>query len=377
MSEHKINIQRATEQLNNQQNLPILPKAMVNLRSTCRNKANHGILDFAGKDNQTMLLFVDRRQDPHADLVEAECRKQGIEYFRLCTEEYPESIALSASYTEQGFRGEIVQGSTSLDLDRVKGFWYRRPGTPIAHEDLDPEYRAYVVSESMHMIQGLFGALRDRNWVNHPFDEEAASRKLRQLKYAQRIGMKIPQTLVSNHPELILDFARKIGGPVLIKSFDQLVVDRDDKDGPVDLGFYASLASLEDLVANQHDLQRAPLIFQEYVPKRREWRIVSIGKKLFAAAIYSQERGDTIVDYRQNIEACRMEPMSLPSQVESSIHEMNACFNLKMAHYDFIETTDGDFYFLEVNPGGQWGWLQERLNFPIAQQLIKQLMGPT
>ena len=50
-------------------------------------------------------------------------------------------------------------------------------------------------------------------------------------------------------------------------------------------------------------------------------------------------------------------------------------FQLEFGAFDFIVTNDNQWYFLEVNPNGQWLWLEKILALDISEKIIDLLDG--
>jgi len=49
------------------------------------------------------------------------------------------------------------------------------------------------------------------------------------------------------------------------------------------------------------------------------------------------------------------------------------CYSLYYGTFDFIVNPDGEFVFLELNPKGQYLWLEESTKQPITMTLAKYL----
>ena len=47
--------------------------------------------------------------------------------------------------------------------------------------------------------------------------------------------------------------------------------------------------------------------------------------------------------------------------------------DLRYGAIDLIETPDGEFVFLEVNPSGQWGWIADLGGLPIPEAVADML----
>jgi D-alanine-D-alanine ligase-like ATP-grasp enzyme len=48
-------------------------------------------------------------------------------------------------------------------------------------------------------------------------------------------------------------------------------------------------------------------------------------------------------------------------------------FHIVFGAFDFIVTPDDEWVFLEVNPNGQWLWLEESLQLDISQKIVEYL----
>ena len=136
---------------------------------------------------------------------------------------------------------------------------------------------------------------------------------------------------------------------------------------------YANLLSNEELVAASQNISRAPSIYQEYIEKDYELRITVIGEDIYPVKIYSQTNENTIVDWRKDQLNLEYELVSLDPEFEESLKNLHNNFNLIYGAYDFIVTPEGEHIFLEVNPVGQWLWLEEELGLDISQSIADLL----
>jgi len=118
----------------------------------------------------------------------------------------------------------------------------------------------------------------------------------------------------------------------------------------------------------------APGIYQERIFKKSEVRVTFFGNKLFAVEI--DVLGVQDVDIRSHIVHLRHTAICLPVEIESACRKMVAHFGLLYAAIDLVRSVEGVYYFLEINPNGQWAWLEKKTGLPMADALIDLLLNP-
>lgn len=112
-----------------------------------------------------------------------------------------------------------------------------------------------------------------------------------------------------------------------------------------------------DLVAGEHFIP-TPSIFQPYIEKDFELPIVVVGRHIFACAIHSQQSDRSREDWRRYaLENTPYLPYMLPAEIEARILVFMDRLWLVFGSIDMIVTPDGEYIFLEINPGGQFDWI--------------------
>jgi glutathione synthase/RimK-type ligase-like ATP-grasp enzyme len=114
------------------------------------------------------------------------------------------------------------------------------------------------------------------------------------------------------------------------------------------------------------------VIFQEYVPAVVDLRVTVVGDDIFAAGIHSQETRYR-VDFRIDMNQASIEAHSLPGEVESCVRELIRRLGLVYGAIDMRLTPDGRYVFLEVNPAGQWLFIEGRTGQPITAAVARTL----
>lgn len=123
-------------------------------------------------------------------------------------------------------------------------------------------------------------------------------------------------------------------------------------------------------------LRFCPVIFQAYVPKLFELRITVVGKQVFAAEIHSQQANHTRHDWRRydNYKTPHL-PHQLPCSMEQRCVHLVEQLGLSYGAIDMVVTPDGRYVFLEINPNGQYLWIEETTGLPISDAICDLLMS--
>lgn len=264
--------------------------------------------------------------------------------------------------------GSIHVNGRDIDLREIRSVWHRRPAPFRLMPGLSADEAEFAEGEVRAAFAGLLW-VSGWFWVNHPDRIRAASSKLLQLKVAREVGLGVPRTLVTNDPEAVRRFYEECDGQIVYKTLGSPFIGSSGKGcltTPVSRGHLERV----DLIRN------APGIFQEYVPKRVEVRITVIGRKLFAAEIHSQANVQAQHDWRAvDIEKLRHCPHQLPPEIETKCLRLMEWFGLAYGAVDMILTPNDDYVFLENNPSGQFGWIEELTGLPLTAALADMLIA--
>ena len=126
------------------------------------------------------------------------------------------------------------------------------------------------------------------------------------------------------------------------------------------------------------DVQICPFILQRYVKKRLEIRVTVVGTDVFAAEIHSQTSKRTEVDWRRyNHSITPYLIHALPEHVAQCCLALVDAMGLHFGAIDLILTPDDRYVFLEINPNGQYGWIEYLTGLPITQRLARLLVEHT
>jgi hypothetical protein len=138
---------------------------------------------------------------------------------------------------------------------------------------------------------------------------------------------------------------------------------------------YTRRVTTEDL-ADLRGVEHTTHLFQRWVPKAREARVIAIGEHVTAAAIMAGTAA-THVDYRIDYSALSYALETPPVEVVSATRLLMAELGLLHGALDFVITPSGEWVLLEVDPSGQYGFVENATGAPLTAQLADLLAGAT
>lgn len=242
-----------------------------------------------------------------------------------------------------------------IPVEKYDVIWFRRFVSTSVPEDVDERDLVPIALEwrtlerSLRFLAGMGGAFV----VNPPEESFFASLKPVQLKLATDCGFSIPETIVSNDPRSIAAFLNA-GHRSIYKSF---IGPAWKEDG---IGYEFSSAEIGSLRDLEDSATLTPGIYQRYVHKAYEVRLVVMGLSLFAVRINSQSDPSAAFDWRQRPQYTRgiVERMDLPAHVQDRVLRFMKAAGIFFGSFDFIVTPNNEWVFLEINTGGQFLWLE-------------------
>jgi glutathione synthase/RimK-type ligase-like ATP-grasp enzyme len=310
-----------------------------------------------------VILVVSHPADDHAVAVLAALRRGGHPAVLVDTARFPSDAALTQRFGDGDPRYELVVQGRRLDVSACRVGWWRRPQPFTLHDGLAPDVASFTYSECHEAVAGLWSAL-GIPWVNPPGLDEAAHHKPYQLAVAREVGLPIPRTLVTNDPAEARGFVEELGHErVVYKTF--LATEQHWRETRV---LRAEEVELLDRV------RLAPVIFQELVPDATDVRVTVVGERLFATEI-TRPAGGYELDYRMDLETASFEPAELPQETQDGIHALMRRLGLVYGAVDLLRTPDGEHVFLEINPAGEWRFVEERTGQRITEAMAELLVG--
>jgi glutathione synthase/RimK-type ligase-like ATP-grasp enzyme len=306
-------------------------------------------------------LIISTKADTATDEVAARLSQRGIPYHRIDTEDYPFAKAIT-----------FEPATTTLQCDGTRlpvptSIWYRRERTAPTPDGMDEGIATFCRHETRATILGSIMG-RQTRWMSHPAAVWQAEFKPYQLHLANKLGLTIPRTLITNDPSTIRNAFASFGSMIVKPTRTGYVHTRE--------GEYAVYTSrvLEHHLDELESARWSPSIYQECITKAYDVRVTVVGNQYFAALIDSQSDPAASVDWRQTDNPnLPHERLILPNDLAGKLGSLMSALHLTFGAIDLIKTPDGRYIFLEVNPSGQWLWLDDMLNLGISDAVTDWL----
>jgi hypothetical protein len=313
-----------------------------------------------------MLLVLTSSDDATASFLLPILDGHGVKFARINTD----SLAATTSILYRVGSAAIRLGERWLEPDAISNVWYRRP-EPLKDDRFDksPE-GGYTLAEWTACVEGFFAHIPKHRWVNHPANNAMASHKMEQLTTAQTLGFNVPATLVTQDPEAARSFYCEHNRAIIIKPMASGYIERNDEE--YDSLIYTNRIRPEDL-EHLHELAACPTLFQQSIEKYCDVRITVMDSDIHAVALFaSDNEGYQRCDIRRNNMAdVRYETADLPTCVIAAINKLMKHYGLRFGAIDMAMSVTGEWYFFEINPNGQWAWLDMCAGSNIAASFVK------
>lgn len=297
-----------------------------------------------------MIAIVAPGQDVHARRVGQELDRLGVRWLMVDLQQLP-----PVSY-------RLSNGSRSIGLQDLAHraeeplvAWQRRPNPP-RPETLEADAQQFAYAEWRQLVFSMFDDAVQVSSLSAQTD----ATKPRQLARAQRAGLPIPATLITNDPRQALAFIAQNQGQVVHKAMS----------APRGRFLKTEMWCESDAGALQNCLPLAPTIFQERIPGD-DVRVTVVGEQMFAMRAANQTRRD--VDGRQDLDA-EWTTVDVPSSTADALRQAMRELGLCFGTVDFIAGESG-WTFLEVNPQGQFLFQEILTGQPLAATVAAYLAG--
>lgn len=310
------------------------------------------------------VLLLASRYDLSCDYVVSHLRKKQISYLRLNSEDLCEST-IELDPIRKYLKVGLGAKEYSITSEKLRSVLFRRPvflrdyGGGDQYSPIERFSQLQWAAFMRNLI--LFDSA---DWMNHPVATYQAEHKALQLSIAAKIGFAIPETRVTNapHPNLISGEPCKVA----IKGLDTVLIRFEGQELFGFTNFDYSSTFRPD------EWQIAPAIIQVALMNKLDIRVTVVGDQVFSASITTN--GQPICgDWRIQKADASFSEYRLPEDIAQRCCKLVKEMGLSFAGIDLALCGD-QFYFLEINPTGEWAWLVDMANLPIDRAIADHLV---
>lgn len=281
----------------------------------------------------------------------------------------------------------IQIGTDEINLMQAKSVWFRRNG--ISYEMFDIEVTKQVAEniffdkvlstyalnhlkrETESIINYIYSSL-ESSCKALGYYSNSELNKLQVLNIAQKQGLIIPDTFVTRK---MSDVKSKLesNGVLITKALSNGIYVNGERNA-----YYTYTEEVNNDLIRQLNRNISHSLFQTQIVKQFEIRSFFLNGNFFSMAIFSQSNDKTSVDFRKYDEDTpnRTVPYKLPISIERKLSKLMNELNLNTGSIDMILGSDERYYFLEINPVGQFGMVSQPCNYYLERKVAEFLINP-
>jgi glutathione synthase/RimK-type ligase-like ATP-grasp enzyme len=314
--------------------------------------------------NEEKVLIITQNYDIEADLLGIYLLKHGIDYVRLNVDDIPESVRVNYSISNDSKDLKFNIKGSSFDPSNISVTvlrYHELSGFNFGSNELD---RVFSVNQWQNVLNSLECNLNCQ-WINSPYSNQLSELKPIQLSAAKKAGFDIPSSLITNDPKLARDFHGLHNKNTVIKS---LLHHRYDVHNKAYL-IFTHVISNSDL-QTLDTLVYAPCILQERIQTKYELRVTVIEDTVLAVRLdLLKSPWDDI--HNSNDNQIVKTPIDLTEDIREKCRKLVASLGLKYGALDLVIDNSGRTVFLEINPMGDWYWVEKSTGLPITNTVVK------
>lgn len=264
----------------------------------------------------------------------------------------------------------MLQDRSVLKLEEVSCFFFRGGLLSLKLNDHKQEelpsslIENHLSYERNTLVQFFYKEIAQKclgNILLHPLN------KLEQLKFASSVGLAIPNTIVCNSKKQLQRSMLKREKKLITKSIQENAFYQQNPD------FYYEL-KVNEIASKGIEARFFPSLFQKSIDKLMEIRVFYLDGKFYSIAMLLFSSKKHIVDYRTATQQIRYSCYQLPGIVKNKLQQLMNKIGLNTGSIDLILGKDGQYYFLEINPTGQIGWVSDYGFYCIEEKIALYLL---
>lgn len=317
------------------------------------------------------VLVITNKDDAHADAVISRASQLGYgeKTVRLNTEDFLHNCTIC--FENMDYHVVIHDSKREFWSSELVSVWYRRPKPITVADTSDIGVQVFIKEQADAAMRGLFFLSHETaKWVNPLPVLHHTRLKLPQLRLASQVGFNVPATIVTNEPAQVRAFFEKYPC-VCNKSLDEpnFVINNQ-----IHTYLTKRFTSYEEILPNVDSVRICPTMFQSYIDKAMDIRVVIMGERITAVEIESQLEPLSEVDFRGiSPHLLSHKVHELPDEIVRLIRKFMKKSGLIFSSMDLVVDKEGKYFFIENNCNGQWLWLDGLANTTLVDDMVHLL----
>jgi glutathione synthase/RimK-type ligase-like ATP-grasp enzyme len=258
----------------------------------------------------------------------------------------------------------------SIDLtDKINVIWARRFSFgSFTKKFSDRQLISDISGELSTLINYIFSVLQDKKWIPDP--SQIHINKLHALNIASKYGLNVPSSKVINNKKALVNYLSENNNGIICKPMNYCGYYYQD-----DVVSTAFTTLLDSEAVTKIPDYFFPTLFQFKIAPQQEIRSFFLAGKLYSTAILNGKRNhvDVKLDYKSA--STHFVPYNLPEEISDKIMAIMDCLKLNTGSIDLIKDEKGDYFFIEVNPVGQFMAHSNRCNFYLDKLFAEYLIA--
>jgi len=300
-----------------------------------------------------MILIISNNGETTTTKVIKNLSKMGKSFIRIHEDEF-------FDIKTDRKRIYLVSEKNKFFLDEITSVWYRRGGIKFKRLRYNNNAINTHMDETQHWLEDyVIKTLESKKTINKQSNSHV--NKLWVLEKAQKAGLSVPDFfLAENTDEVIVNktITKALTENVIIDSISE----------------HSDAIIYTSIIEQKEKKEFFITFFQEKIEKDFEIRSFYLDGKMWSTAIISQNDEQTKTDFRKynDKKPNRKIRYQLPKDIEEKTHQLMQSLDLSCGSIDFIKSGD-HFFFLEVNPVGQFFGLSAMCNYSLEKEIAEYL----
>ncbi|WP_196140955.1 MvdC/MvdD family ATP grasp protein [Aliikangiella sp. G2MR2-5] len=318
-----------------------------------------------------MILLLSENNEPNTASVIEILNKLEKPWFRLNGESFPSQINFHLSKNKEESFVVDESGANKVNqvfLKDVKSVWFRRAGKFRPSDKIEGRVeRQFCFYECVAAYEGLSEQLSSARWMNDLWNEKSADNSLFQLRAAEQAELDVPDYIVSQDIVQSERFFDKYNGEVITKGLSK------SNPAQYSLNMIFTSSVKETFPKYIEHIPECPTLLQQKIEREVELRVTIVGEKIFAAAVIPNEQTFEVDIRASNLRELSYCLYQLPETVQQNLLKLMKSLGLTFATIDMIVDKQGRHVFIELNIGGQWGWIEGFTGMEISKEIAMWL----